>query len=251
MPPSGEGSERQEGMTKESCGFCQWNSLLERLRHAVRIVMDRFIDLWLNIDTSAGYIYSKEPSRFGDPNANIPISYLLLRKYVGRARIDAQDVFYDIGCGYGRALCFVARKCVSKCVGIELSQELAAKARKNATTLRGRFSPIEVRPGDAAEQDYTDGTIFFLFNPFGRETLRTVLTRIESTLRMNPRSVRFIYVNPVHKEVFDSALWLTYCGKSKSFFSPLRVEYWRNIDRQPRVRGERGKVGGKRLEAKG
>jgi SAM-dependent methyltransferase len=214
----------------------------------LRLASDTFVDWRLNVDTMSGAWTSiprpgerryeewqaaqarrylpTEASRYGDAKPNIPASWLALRTFVGGADLRADDIFYDIGCGSGRVLCHVAAQSVSKCVGVELSAEFSAKAVANAKSLRRRAGPIEVRVGDAAEMDYTDGTVFFLANPFGPETLRNVVDRIGATLHANPRPARFIYVNPVHRDVFESTGWLKYVGERRLSYSDQRAEYW-------------------------
>jgi len=201
-------------------------SSLLSCRNKSRFFLDHLVDRYIGIDTAAWFIYPKEKSLWGDSQSNVSISYWLLYKYIDCLKLSSEDIFYDIGCGYGRVLCLVARKRISKCVGIEISAEFAAKALENAKTMRHRVSPIEIRIGDAVEMDYMDGTVFHLSNPFGAKTLRTVLARIEQTLTVNPRRLRFIYVNPVHKEIFASTKWLKYSGENRVFFSPLVASYW-------------------------
>jgi SAM-dependent methyltransferase len=224
------------------------DSLLRRCRRMIRLASDTFMDWRLNVDTLSGawtaiprpgerryeewqaaqahrYLPT-EASRYGDSKPNIPASWLALRTFVAGSDLHADDIFYDIGCGSGRVLCHVAVQGVSKCVGVELSAEFSAKARANAKSLRRRACPIEVRVGDAAEMDYTDGTVFFLANPFGSETLRTVVDRIGATLPSNPRPARFIYVNPVHRDVLESTGWLKHVGERRLSYSDQRAEYW-------------------------
>lgn len=158
---------------------------------------------------------------------NIPISYYLLFQFLGRSVFKLDDVFYDIGCGNGRVLCFVARKRISKVIGIELSRTFADKARTNAQKLRDRISPIEVRCGDAVEMDYSDGTVFFFFNPFGPKTLQAVLDNIHQTVAYHNRPISFMYHNPVHSSVFRSSGWLKYAGKRQDLLSKQEMELYR------------------------
>jgi len=74
--------------------------------------------------------------------------------------------------------------------------------------------------------DYTDGTVFFFFNPFGADILRAVLSRIQTTLGSPPRPVRFLYLNPVHSAVFRSLGWLKYAGNKRTIFSSQQMERW-------------------------
>lgn len=187
---------------------------------------------WLGITTTedtpvAGAPDQNRPTtRHADNYAYSTPDYLDLRRILGRARLAPADVFYDIGCGMGRVVCLAARHRVTKSVGIELNPGLAAVARCNAERLRGRRAPIEVRVADAVTADLGDGTIYYLFNPFGAETLRAVLANIERSLAARPRDVRFIYVNPQHADAFTDARWLESYDTLKTF-RQLDVRFYR------------------------
>jgi len=205
-----------------------------RARRELRLGLDRTVDWFYSIDTvvSTQLHHATESSRFGDAHVNGPVSYWILRSYLACKNLRPEEVFYDIGCGHGRVLCMVARHRVSKCIGIELSTEFAAKARANAAALRGRVSPIEIRVGDAAEMDYTDSTTFYFGDPFGAETMRAVLKRIGGTISVKPRAVRCIFVLPVWerseavRRVCETSGWLSFVGGKSLWYSPMRVEYW-------------------------
>jgi SAM-dependent methyltransferase len=191
------------------------------------MVMDRLIDWHFGIDTVSGsWTFTEKSGAFSDAAHNAPLSYYLLSRFLRQDAFKPTDVFYDIGCGDGRVLCHVARKRVSKVVGIELSAAFAKKAQENIQRLRGRISPVEVRCGDAVEMDYVDGTIFFLANPFGPDTLRSVLENIRRSLALNDRPICFIYAYPFHSHVFRSAGWLQDGGKRKDMVSRQEMEIW-------------------------
>ena len=156
--------------------------------------MDRLVDWHWGIDTVTSAALSEKSGKFDDNGVNSSVSYYILFRWLGRTVLKPDGVLYDIGCGYGRVLCHAARQGISKAVGVELSPAFADKARANARTLRRRLSPIEVRSGDAVDMDYADGTAFFLYDPFGSETLRSVLDRIRRTTSGSPRPLRFIYL---------------------------------------------------------
>jgi predicted RNA methylase len=118
------------------------------------------------------------------------------------------DVVFDLGCGKGRVVCHFARRHVRKVVGIEISESLSKIAENNARTLRKPHAPIEIRNTDAAIADVSDGTIFFMFNPFGPETLRSVLKNIEKSRDIEVMPVRLIYMNPTSSQVFGEFPWL-------------------------------------------
>jgi len=88
-------------------------------------------------------------------------------------------------------------------VGIELCEELCQVARANVRRLRRRRSPVEIRHVDAALADISDGTIFYMFHPFGQSTLLDVLENIKRTRDLATEKVTVIYTNAQHAEVFD------------------------------------------------
>src|ERR1017187_5362678 len=126
-----------------------------------------------------------------------------LKKIIRQMPMTEKDVFYDIGCGSGRMVCIAALKNVKKCVGVEISEKLSGLANRNAASMRFRKAAIEILQSDACKVDYTEGTVFALFNPFGAKTLSIVLERIRMNVMHAPRKVRFIYLNPVERPVFD------------------------------------------------
>jgi len=142
--------------------------------------------------------------------------YSTIRACLRPVALEAKDVFFDIGSGAGRVLCVVAQRRIRKCVGVELSEALCKLARDNAQTLRGKQSPIEIVAGDAALVDYSDGTVFFFFNPFGPQTLDAVLRRIRESFLCKPRLIRCIYLNPKAHDVFQTHGWLRLIAQ-KSF----------------------------------
>jgi precorrin-6B methylase 2 len=153
--------------------------------------------------------------------------YLYLRRVVRTLKPGPQDVIFDLGCGKGRFLCLMARRRVRKCVGVELVPHLCEAARGNAARLRGRRAPIEIRCADAAAADPSEGTIYYMFNPFGPATMDEVLANIRGTLSRNPRNITIVYYNSVHEEMFEASGWLEkYHGFRVQ--SGMAVTFWRN-----------------------
>jgi cyclopropane fatty-acyl-phospholipid synthase-like methyltransferase len=132
--------------------------------------------------------------------------YSDIRKALRLLALQQADVFVDIGSGKGRVLCCAARYQVAKVIGIDLSEPLCTQARANANRLRGRKAPIVVHNVRAQEFDYSRANVFFLFNPFGAETLDQVLTSIRN--HTSGHAVRFAYAIPVYAAVFGDHNWL-------------------------------------------
>jgi SAM-dependent methyltransferase len=153
--------------------------------------------------------------------------YWHIRKSVNIVKPRPTDVVYDLGSGMGRILCVFARRNLKKCVGIELFEDLCKIASHNAEALAGRKAPIEIRCEDASSSDISDGTIFFLFNPFGAATLRDVLKNIKHSIDENKRQIQIIYYNAVHAAELERCDWLM---KYHEFYtlSGMNVTFWKN-----------------------
>lgn len=158
-------------------------------------------DLFLNIHTrsfSESWRGRAVPSLYPDNTGYFSPDYLHLRRVVRRLDLRPADVVYDLGCGAGRFLCLAAQCKVSLCVGVEIEQHLCEKARVNVARLRGRRSPIVIRHRDCAAADVSDGTVYYLYNPFGADTMRAFLGNLLRSLIDRPRSIRIVYFNAVH-----------------------------------------------------
>lgn len=147
-------------------------------------------------------------ARNGDNCRYATIGYRNVRRILRVVNPGREDVFYDIGCGMGRILCVAALRPVRKCVGVELLEPLCEIARQNANSLRRRKAPIQIVRGDAATVDLSDGTIYFMFNPFGPDTLRDTLENIRCSLSRSPRAIKIVYYHAKHQCVLQDQNWL-------------------------------------------
>ncbi|MBK8099804.1 MAG: class I SAM-dependent methyltransferase [Planctomycetes bacterium] len=218
--------------------------LLRQLIRPLRRAWTRVNEAWLNIDTvpaMGAWSHARDgqaeaiagartdAAQFDDNMRYESPDYWYVRKACRDAwhgRRNAREIAYDLGSGMGRVLCVLALRPWAKVVGVELFADLAASSRQNAAAMRGRRAPIEVITGDALQQDLGDGTVFFLFNPFGAKTLAGVLARIDASLRTNPRHVQFLYYNAEHDQVVaDSGLFERWHHFQTRNGVP--VSYWR------------------------
>lgn len=184
--------------------------IIRRAKRAFSSAVDRAYDRRLNIDTLIAHDSPERALIETVARGNEGTGYLALRQIAARSRLSPDEVIFDVGCGFGRVICYLARRPVARCVGIELREDLASVARVNSERLRGRRSEIEVRTGDAMRQDYSSATAIYLYNPFDAATMKSVLAKIEVDRQGRP--TRFIYVNPAAREAFDRALWLRPTG---------------------------------------
>jgi SAM-dependent methyltransferase len=178
-------------------------------------------DLYLGIDTSdVGYEPLIDPltGRAFAPYSDKALcndalryqasDYLNIRRVARKLHLGECDVFYDIGCGKGRVVCTLATYRLGRVIGIDLDETLCEIARKNAARMRGKKTPIDIRCEDAAVADLSDGTVFFMYNPFGPETLKKMLDNIGRSLERNWPIIKIVYYNAVFKDVFQEYKWL-------------------------------------------
>ena len=181
-----------------------------------RILLGWLIDRRLNIETSPFEFFSNpDPvdTESGDAVIYLPTRYRSIDRLLAMLPMDSQAVFYDIGAGMGRVTCVAVRLPVRKVVGVEYSAALCAIARNNAARLRGRLSAVEIIEGDAARVDYRDGTVFWLFNPFGEITTRAFLAQLKKSLDQNPRPITILLLNAEQAHCFEKCEWLTAFAK--------------------------------------
>jgi SAM-dependent methyltransferase len=129
--------------------------------------------------------------------------YVLIRAFLRWAQPRESDVVYDLGAGYGRVLLYGAVVTDARYRGIEIVRRRAEAARRCAVALG--LSRVEVRHGNVRSTDFSDGTIFFLFNPFFRPTLRRVMTRLRDLCRLRPLRIATIGVS---SRVLAGQSWL-------------------------------------------
>ena len=137
-----------------------------------------------------------------------PTPYEKLKQIMDYLKLSSDDVLVDLGCGKGRVLFVAAEQKVKKIIGVELDQKLTVLAHENIRNLRSQCSPIEIVNTDAATFPVEEGTVFFLFDPFGLNTCDKVIDNIEASLIIHPRSIRIVYVGDELRFVLNRQDWL-------------------------------------------
>ncbi len=207
-------------------------ALLYSIARTVGLFINRCCDRRLHIETSREGFEKRgrsffEAGKFADGVLYTPVSYRALRKIGRHLRERERDVFVDLGCGKGRVICYYDTYRFKKMIGVELIKELADIARQNVGNLKVRNNPIEIVNADAVDVDLKEGTLFFLYNPFGIKTLSSVIAAIKDSLRTHPRKIRIIYVNPVHADLLNAQEWLETEEVINDFLCGTRI--WRSV----------------------
>lgn len=137
--------------------------------------------------------------------------------------------FIDYGCGKGRAL-FVAEQCgFTNLIGIDIALELITLANENKEVYQkaNPVSKIHFAFCDAVAYEIPpDASVFYFFNPFGAEILEKVVANIRESVKLYPRSIYCIYLNPQFKEVFEEQGFQTfYTKKNKRYLEGIIYSY--------------------------
>lgn len=123
----------------------------------------------------------------------LPCSVDALLRMIELARVEAGDVFVDVGSGLGRATALTHFLTGAGAIGIEIQSALVRGSRDLAARLNApRVSVIE---GDAAKltRYMTVGSVFFLYCPFSGDRLHQVMHDIEGIART--RAIRVCSVD--------------------------------------------------------
>lgn len=205
--------------------------LLTHLSRYIRKASNAVWDVRLNINTRGRLRHDLDP----DSHSYIGCAYTVIQRILDRLEMTEKDILVDIGCGKGRVVCCAAQHHIRKVVGVEIHPKLCAIARNNAKRLRGAKASVEIveAPAQDREVDYSEGTLFFIFQPFGPKTMAMVQEQIRNTLSDNPREIKLVYVNDRSQlHVLQGSGWLELIERwVPDQWSRLDnpVSFWRSI----------------------
>jgi SAM-dependent methyltransferase len=185
-----------------------FGEVYQRVRYRLALAKAWYYDKKLGIAAEGSFNPQEGEKPCEDGNKYSPAFYGRLERMVDYLKLGAEDVFVDMGCGKGRVVFFVALQKIKKVIGVEVDDSLIAAARENLGNLRVRNSPIELVHADGADFDVSEGTVFYMFNPFGLKTVEKVISRIKESLTGHPRKIRIVYYAPEHCGLLDNQDWL-------------------------------------------
>jgi hypothetical protein len=114
-------------------------------------------------------------------------------------RIKPQDVLVDIGCGKGRVInWWLSRRLENRIIGLEMDEDTSNKTRRR---LR-KYKNVTIIHGNAIENIPADGTLFYMFNPFGRQDVEALKIRLASLFGQRG-GITLLYYNCVYVGVFQ------------------------------------------------
>lgn len=117
--------------------------------------------------------------------------------------------FIDLGSGKGRVLLLASELPFKEIIGVEVSPYLNECARKNILLYNSdtqRCRSIKSICQDAMEFTVPDGNVvFYLYNPFNKEVMHSVISKIEASAIKHPREMYIVYVNPAHSSIIENS----------------------------------------------
>jgi SAM-dependent methyltransferase len=131
----------------------------------------------------------------------------IIFELVEKSQFTKDDVFFDLGSGLGQVAILVNLLAGITVKGIEFEPAFCDYARDCVAAFN--LSHVAFINADARKADYSKGTVFFMYTPFGGEILREVLEllRNESLLR----KIKIITYGPCTAEVAAQS-WLGFAG---------------------------------------
>ncbi len=169
-----------------------------------RRYQDRWFDYRYGVDTRqdrVDYVARMPASSAEWAIPYEPVQAFMFHRMLAELPVRRRDyVFLDLGSGKGRAVLLASTCGFARVIGVELSGELDAIARRNARSFASRVdtaSPIELVCTDARTYELPrEDLVLFLYNPFFGEVLDDVATRVERSLAGSRGDLWLLYRNP-------------------------------------------------------
>jgi SAM-dependent methyltransferase len=137
-----------------------------------------------------------------DPDEFVHLLGMLAIRYEGLT-------FVDFGSGKGRAVMLASELPFKRVIGVEFSPKLHQIARQNLDKFpaeRRRCDAVELICNDVLNCPLPEGpTVYYLYNPFGKEVMESVVARLEQAFRERPREMYILYSTPIERGIWDRA----------------------------------------------
>lgn len=92
----------------------------------------------------------------------VPTPPSVVEKMLELARVDKDDILYDLGCGDGRIVIMAAKKFGTRGVGIDLDPQRVADSNVNARAVNVQ-DLVEFRQEDVTKADFSKATVVTLY----------------------------------------------------------------------------------------
>jgi len=131
--------------------------------------------------------------------------YDFIRYFLNKLSLNKTDIVYDLGSGYGRVIIYGALTREAYFKGIEI----VPSRTQRIMDVKNKFQidNLDCQECNILDTDYSDGNIFFLFNPFFYETLQKVGSRLEEIAKR--KKIKIITWGGTSNDYFTEQSWLS------------------------------------------
>jgi SAM-dependent methyltransferase len=166
-----------------------------------------FFDLRHHVNTRGTLYHLQEQGSWQHARAYQPVGGRSFAQPLAALHIDpSRFTFVDLGCGKGKALMLAKRAGFGRVIGVELSDELADFAHRNAVAAK---LEVEVEVADATTYAFPDEPlVVFTYHSFDEPVLRAALANLGASLREHPREAYVVYISPQLATVLDEMPFL-------------------------------------------
>ena len=146
--------------------------------------------------------------------------YAFIRIMIDALSLGPVDVFYDLGAGYGRVCLYIGMVSpVGRVRGIEIASERAKKARESIKNFK--LNHVDILEGDVRLADLSDGTVFYLFNPFHDQTLKQVVQKLQELAES--KRFRIVAYGRRCRIYLEDQRWLRVWKQLGAFYDPITI----------------------------
>ncbi len=116
----------------------------------------------------------------------VPTEETVVEKMFEMAKVNKDDVVFDLGCGDGRIVCLAAKKFGAKGVGVDIDPERIKDCMKTMKKYGVTKDLVDIRQGDALKvKDLERATVIMLYMlPEFMEKLEPQLVRLKPGTRI-------------------------------------------------------------------
>jgi SAM-dependent methyltransferase len=147
-------------------------------------------------------------------------SYGAIREVLEWIKPTEKDVIYDLGSGYGRVCLYGALTTEAQYNGIDLVTHRLNRAKKVKKQLM--IGNVDFIRSNAIKHDLSNGTVFYLFNPFTPETLTEILNNLQKIAEKHPIRIASYWTWDTEDD--DIPSWLKVIEESRNYESLYLLE---------------------------
>jgi SAM-dependent methyltransferase len=133
------------------------------------------------------------------------VSFYMLEKLLSAfQKVSGLTSIIDLGSGKGRILMVAPHFGFTDITGIDFAKELCEQAIANMKEKETHFPDIKWKVINENVENYDIGnqdSVFFMFNPFTEDVLKSFLEKLDNSCHEYPRSIYFLYASPQYQQL--------------------------------------------------